>query len=53
MFDATRYPAPWGAEMTHLAFILRKAAVIAIVAGLLCALALLFAAPFLFTMAAA
>jgi len=35
--------------MTYLTFVLRSAVMIAIVAGLLCVIALLFALPFLIT----
>jgi len=54
MLDTARYPkAPLGGEMTYLSFVLRRVVVVAIVAGLLCVLALLFALPFLFAMVAA
>ena len=53
MFDGTRYlKSPLGSKTTYLVFALRRVVIIAIVAGLLCVLALLCVLPFLFLMIA-
>jgi hypothetical protein len=49
MFYVSRnLKAPLSSEMTYLIFILRRVVFVAIVAGSLCVLTLLFALPFLF-----
>jgi hypothetical protein len=53
MSDDIRYPkSPLGSKATYLIFVLRRAVIIAIVAGLLCVLALLCVLPFLFKIVA-